>query len=113
MDNGMIQQLAASGLGELNIPSADIESLGTNSQIVSEACEILDAQSGDIESLIQELEINKAQLLANWEGQTAENFAQSFPKLIEAFREVPPAVKSVSTFAMEVCEGYLKLDGIN
>ena len=107
-----VSELASSGLDPLSIGKADTESLGTNSDKVFAACDILDAQAGKMEGFIEKLTTIQSELTANWEGNTAEEFKAKFPGLVSAFEEVPSSIKSISEYAKEVCEGYLRLDGV-
>lgn len=110
MDNGEIQKLAAQGLDDLALSNADVESRGTNPGIVESASETLTTESNEINSFIAELEDTKSQLLANWEGESAEKFASKFPQLIEAFGQIPKCVSSIAEWAKEVSDGYVKID---
>jgi WXG100 family type VII secretion target len=105
-----IETLASNGLGTWTVPVADTESLGTDTSKVEAACQVLDAQKTAIDNLIEDLRTKKEELLANWEGASADKFQTTFTSLIDAFMEVPESVKSISNFANEVCESYMRLD---
>lgn len=105
-----IQQLATSGLGDFTLPKADTESRGTDSGKVDEACSTLTNESGRIGDFITDLETTKTQLLANWEGVSADKFETQFPKLISVFEQIPTCVNSIATWATEVSTQYIRID---
>lgn len=110
MANGVIEKLASSGLDEFSLPAADTDSRGTNPTVVENACSTLDAESASIDAFVAELESTKSQLLANWEGESATKFETNFPKLIQAFQQIPKCVGSIADWAEEVKEAYVKID---
>lgn len=110
MENGVIEKLASSGLDSFELPVADVESRGTNPETVESACSTLEAESKSIEGFKTELETTKTQLLMNWSGNSAENFAAQFPQLIEAFDKIPVCITSIANWAQEVKEAYVKID---
>lgn len=110
MEDAVIEKLAVSGLDEFTLPAADVESRGTNPTIVENACSELEAESANITGFISELDSTKTQLLLNWEGESADNFAGQFPKLIEAFGNIPTCVNSIAAWAEEVKDAYVKID---
>lgn len=110
MENAVIEKLATSGLDDLTLSAADVESRGTNPSIVENACSELEAESAQIDGFVAELENTKSQLLASWEGVSADRFASNFPKLIQAFQQIPKCVNSIATWAEEVKDAYIKID---
>lgn len=110
MENATIQKLASSGLGDFTLPKADTESRGTDPGKVEAACSDLTRESDQIHSFIDELETTKTQLLASWEGESADKFGTQFPKLINVFEQIPTCVNSIARWAGEVSLGYVKID---
>lgn len=110
MENAVIEKLATSGLDDFTLPAADVESRGTNPTIVENACSELEAESAKITGFISELDSTKTQLLLSWEGESADKFAANFPKLIEAFQDIPKCVNSIAAWAEEVKDAYVKID---
>lgn len=110
MENAVIEKLATSGLDDFTLPAADVESRGTNPTIVENACSNLEAESAKIDSFVNELESTKTQLLLNWVGESADKFETNFPKLIQAFQDIPKCVNSIAAWAEEVKDAYVKID---
>lgn len=110
MEDAVIEKLAVSGLDDFALPAADVESRGTNPTIVENACSELEKESANITSFISELDDAKKQLLLNWEGISADNFAGQFSQLIEAFKDIPKCVNSIAAWAEEVKDAYVKID---
>lgn len=110
MENGVIEKLATSGLDSFELSTADVESRGTNPQIVESASSALRSESTSIGNFVSELETTKSQLLANWKGESATKFETNFPKLIQAFEQIPKCVTSIADWAEEVKDAYVKID---
>ena len=110
MENAVIEKLAVEGLGDLTLSKADVESRGTNPAIVESACSCLEAESAQIDSLVSDMESTKTQLLASWEGESAAKFEANFPKLIQAFQQIPKCINLIATWAEEVKDAYVKID---
>lgn len=110
MENAVIEKLATSGLDDFTLPAADVESRGTNPTIVESASSDLEAESAQISSFVADLENTKTQLLASWEGESATKFEANFPKLIQAFQDIPKCVNSIAAWAEEVKDAYVKID---
>ena len=110
MGNAKVEQLAISGLSDFTLPKADTESRGTDPAKVDEACTTLSDESRQIKDFVTDLETTKTQLLASWEGESADKFETQFPKLISVFEQIPTCVDSIAAWAREVSEGYVKID---
>lgn len=103
--------LATKGLGTFDLPTVEEDKLGSENQIVTEACDILKQRAGRLEELKEDLETAKASLLdGEWTGQAADDFATAFPKMISAFEEIAPCINSLANWAESTMEAYDAVD---
>ena len=110
MSSSNIESLAINGMDELCLSAADTESRGTDSGIVEAACTELTNQASSIVTFVGELEATKTQLLANWEGVSADGFEAKFPELISAFEQIPTCINSIADWADELSKKYIEID---
>ncbi|MBE5885267.1 MAG: hypothetical protein E7284_02555 [Lachnospiraceae bacterium] len=107
----MDTSLAINGLPELTLTgTATTGTVGGNATTVSAACENLDTYATSMDAFIEELEAQKDEILLGWEGEAADALRESFPGLIEAFREVPPSIRSISNWATTTMNAYVRRD---
>lgn len=96
----MNTSLATNGMPELSLAGMAVtDTVGGTAGIVSSACENLDTYAGNLDTFIENLEMQKEEILRGWEGAAADALRAQFPGLIEAFRAIPPSVRSISDWA--------------
>lgn len=107
----MDTSLAVNGLPELTLAGmATTGTVGGNTATVSVAAENLETYANNMDAFIAELEAQKDEILQGWEGAAADELRNSFPGLIEAFREVPPCIRSISNWTTTTMNAYVRRD---
>ncbi len=112
-DNGLQMldtTLATNGLGTLELVVPQSENIGVKYQAVEDACQSLRSYAQELTDFIEELRTAQANILSGWSGAAADEFAMGFPKLIQAFEEIPPAVQSVAEWAEATKSDYAAED---
>lgn len=87
--------------------------LGTEQQVVEDACTDLDTATTGVRQVQSNLTAAQQQFLAGWEGATADKFAEIYPALVEELTDVADALAKFRTFAQEASTGYANLDKTN
>lgn len=107
----MQSTLSVSGMPELNLTGlATTDTVGGSASTVQSACENLYAYADNLKTFIENLETQEQQILKGWEGTAADTLEQQFPGLIEAFNQIPPAIRSLADWASSTMNSYTKLD---
>ena len=107
----MDTSLAVNGLPELSLTGmATTATVGGNTTTASVAAENLETYANNMDAFIAELEAQKDEILQGWEGEAADALRESFPGLIEAFREVPPCIRSISNWTTTTMNAYVRRD---
>lgn len=103
--------VAQNGLGELNLTGlANTDNVGGSTSAVSTACDNLYNYAGSLDSFIDELTEQKDAILLGWEGTAADMLRDNFPKLIEAFEDIPPSIRSIADWATSRMNNLSSLD---
>ena len=89
---------------------ATTETVGGSSAVVTNACENLQTYASNLDAFIENLVAQQEEILRDWEGEAADALRLEFPKLIDAFRAIPPSVRSVSDWAMSTMNRYVACD---
>lgn len=107
----MDTSLATNGLPELNLKGmAATDTVGGSDTAVKNACANLDTCASGLDAFIEQLITKQEEILAGWEGTAADTLRSQFPGLIDAFRAVPPSVRSVSDWASTTMNSYVATD---
>ncbi len=107
----MDTSLATQGMPELSLAGlATTDTVGGTSNIVAESCANLDTYALNLESFIEQLLAQEEEILRGWEGNAADMLRQQFPGLIDAFRQIPPSIRSISEWAGSTMNRYVSVD---
>lgn len=106
----MASSFATNGLGEFNLPKAEINSIGGTAATVTAVCDNLYNYASNLDGFIEDLITQKDAILIGWEGEAADEFQAKFPKLIEEFMKVPESIRSIANWATTTMELYEKRD---
>lgn len=106
----MDKTLAQNGLPELTLVAEETIKVGGQSQVVKSACDKLATYSENLSGFITQLETQKAEIIADWDGAAKDTFDTEFPGLISEFKKVPGAIDSLKDWATDVMAGYDKVD---
>lgn len=106
----MDTSLATEGLQPITFSGIDTETIGGTGTTVSNACANLDTYADNLDLFIEELDDQFNYILEGWEGEAANTLKNSFPLLLDAFKKVPPSVRSVSEWASSTMSGLATRD---
>ena len=107
----MDTSLATNGMPELTLSGlATTDTVGGSSATVKNACENLYTYAGNLDTFIENLLAQEEEILRDWEGNAADMLRQQFPGLIDAFRQIPPSIRSISDWASSTMNSYVSTD---
>lgn len=107
----MDTSLATQGMPELSLTGlATTDTVGGSSSAVSNACANLDTYATNLDTFIENLLAQEEEILRGWEGTAADMLRQQFPGLIDAFRQIPPSIRSISEWASSTMNSYVSVD---
>ena len=107
----MNTSLATNGLGEFNLSgAARTDTIGGSAAMVNAACDNLNGYASGLDTFIEDLTVQKDAILVGWEGEAADMLREQFPRLIEAFTEIPPSIRSIADWARSTMNNYVSVD---
>ena len=107
----MNTNLATNGLPEISLVGmAKTDSVGGSASKVKKAADELILCANSLKNFIVTLEDKRSEILVDWEGEAAEAFNTDFPKLLEAFSNVEPIIRSFAEWSSSTMDRYTALD---
>lgn len=103
--------LATNGVGAFDLPKVDVEKLGGNTAEVSGSSERLMQLARKMGEFRDELGTLRSSLMdGSWTGQAADEFSAQFPKVMSAFEEIEPCIRSIAEWAQSTMNRYAAAD---
>lgn len=107
----MNTSLATNGMPELTLSNMAVtDTVGGSSGTVAAACDNLYTCAGSLDTFIDNLTAQNDEILKDWEGDAADTLRSEFPKLIEAFTQIPSSIRSIADWASSTMNSYVSAD---